>query len=484
MQDPAAPAKAKGWPLLAITLLVLLLAGFLFLRWRKREDAPGIVKEPPPVAGTPEVKPPDPSKPVAVTPEKPPVPPTPADTEFDQKLKDYKKAVEAKQWDDAAAALAAAAKLKPGAPELKGAEEAIAEGRKKEEAERAELAQKAEQKRAMERAWAVVKEKIEKDRAADLWDAAIGSLDAFARENPDILRDEGYQRTSRDIRGFQAESDKYFKKDMAEAQKHFDAGRLGQAISTAEGALKYYPERTAAVRQFQDKLRELQFAKTMVRIPSTPCWIGSDDHADEKPLRQVKLAAFLIDKYEVTNEDYAGFCSATNREPPVHWMGRRVVPKGRERHPVVMVTWDDAAAYAKWAGKRLPTAEEWEIAARGPDKREFPWGSVFQEKEDKFSANCLEYWQYNKSAAPGTTPVEDFENGESLFGVAGMGGNVWEWTSTAAPAAGAKPPPEFRLLKGGSFMTPQRALRCANIYAEDPRLPHPDVGFRCVRDVK
>jgi formylglycine-generating enzyme required for sulfatase activity len=65
-----------------------------------------------------------------------------------------------------------------------------------------------------------------------------------------------------------------------------------------------------------------------------------------------------------------------------------------------------------------------------------------------------------------------------------MSGNVWEWTATAAPAAGAKPPAEFRILKGGSFMTPQRALRCANVLADDPRLPHPDVGFRCARDVR
>jgi formylglycine-generating enzyme required for sulfatase activity len=149
-----------------------------------------------------------------------------------------------------------------------------------------------------------------------------------------------------------------------------------------------------------------------------------------------------------------------------------------------MVTWDDAAAYAKWAGKRLPTAEEWEVAARGPDKREYPWGNVFLEKEDKFPCNCLEFWQVNKAKSPGTTPVENFENGESAFGVYGMGGNVWEWTATAAPAKGSKPPPEFRILKGGSFMTPRKATRCANIYAEDPRLPHPDVGFRCARDVK
>jgi formylglycine-generating enzyme required for sulfatase activity len=74
----------------------------------------------------------------------------------------------------------------------------------------------------------------------------------------------------------------------------------------------------------------------------------------------------------------------------------------------------------------------------------------------------------------------------SPFGAYGMVGNVWQWTATAAPvpADSTKPPAEFRVLKGGSFMTPQRALRCANLYAEDPRLPHPDVGFRCARDVK
>jgi formylglycine-generating enzyme required for sulfatase activity len=144
----------------------------------------------------------------------------------------------------------------------------------------------------------------------------------------------------------------------------------------------------------------------------------------------------------------------------------------------VFVTFADAGKYAAWAGKRLPSAEEWEVAARGPDPREFPWGNAFTEKDNVFNANSLEYWQFNKSQNPGTTPVDQFDgpNSESAFRVMGMGENVWEWTSTEDSR-------KFRVLKGGSFMTPKAALRCANVYPEDPALAHPDVGFRCARDL-
>ena len=486
MNDPVAPRQPKGWPLLAISLLVLLLAGFLIIRWRRKEDVPILVKEPPapvrPVEPTP-----DPGK-TPTPPDKPPVPPvepSPGAGEFDQHLKTLKKALEARNWDEAATAFDAARKLRADAPELKGIEDLIAEGRKKDETLRLDAAKKAELKLKMDRAWALEKERIEKEeRGKDLWDAALKSLETFRKEYSDIERDETYARFLGQVKERQDEADKLFKKDLAAAQAHFAAGRYGQAIGTAEGALSFYPERKAAVREFQDKVREVQSEKSMVRIPETMCWIGSDERPDEKPLRQVKLPPFLIDKYEVANEDYAAFLAATGHPEPIYWMGQRKPPKGRERHPVVMVTWDDATAYAKWAGKRLPTAEEWEVAARGFDKREFPWGNAFLEKEDKFACNCLEYWQVHKGEPPGTRAVEDFDNGVSTFGVYGMGGNVWEWTATAAPAKGTKPPPEFRVLKGGSFMTPQKAVRCANMYSEDPRLAHPDVGFRCVRDVK
>jgi formylglycine-generating enzyme required for sulfatase activity len=480
MNDPAVARKPKGWPLFAIALLVALLAGFLFLRWKKKEDVPSTVKNPVPIS---EPSAPDSSKKPAPT--EPARPATPVQEDFGKKIAEVRKALEAKSWEEAAAALEAAKKLRPADPALAALETELAEAKKKDEAERAEIARQAELKKAQEIEWGLVKEKVEQCKMSNSWDEGLALLAGIAKTYPGIVRLADYELSLRQITEFQKESDALFKKDLSEAQKLFAEARYALAISTAEGALKFYPERKALVREFQDRARDLQMEKSMVRIPSTACWIGSEDHDDEKPFRQVKLPPFLIDKYLVTNEDYSAFTAATGWPPPPHWGGRKP-PKNREKHPVTYVTWEDAVEYAKWAGKRLPTAEEWEVAARGPDKREYPWGNAFQDKEDQYLANCLEHWQLNKSLVPGTTPIDqkEFEGGISTFGVYGMSGNVWEWTATAAPSRGAKPPPEFRILKGGSFMTPQKALRCANVLADDPRLPHPDVGFRCARDVK
>ena len=178
MDDPAAPAKPKGWPLAAISLLVVLLAGFLYVRWSKKDDGPVVVKDPPPTIAPP----PTPDQPKGPVPIQTPVPPSPAAAEFDARLKEARAAIDGRKWDDAAAALEAARKLRADAPELKGLEEAIAEGRKKEEAERAEAARKADLKRKQDREWAALKEKVEKQREQNFWDGALAALDKFAQE--------------------------------------------------------------------------------------------------------------------------------------------------------------------------------------------------------------------------------------------------------------------------------------------------------------
>src|SRR5262245_22765910 len=143
MTDPA-PRQPKGWPLLAISLLVILLIGFLVVKWRRKDDGPAVVKAPPtavePVKASDPVKAPDPVK--TADPVKPPPGDAARAAEFKQRADELSEALKEKRWDAAAAALDAARKLNADAPELKGAEEAIAEGRKKDEAERAEAARR------------------------------------------------------------------------------------------------------------------------------------------------------------------------------------------------------------------------------------------------------------------------------------------------------------------------------------------------------
>jgi formylglycine-generating enzyme required for sulfatase activity len=466
-----APRKAGPWPLLAILLLIGLLSAFLVLQWSKRDAEKVTYKPPPP----PPHEPPPPA-PTPVPPAPAPVQ-DPAKEEFEKQIALAKKALEAKKWDEALAALDSAARAKDD-PSLRSLREAAEQGKKDEEKAREEERARLVLRRKQEEAFTALQEKVEKLRTDSRWDAALAAIGALAKEFPEALKDAAYERLLDRFRGLRADADGAYTGLMADARKLASEGKHAPALTQAGKALGFYPEREADVRKFGDEVREARLLKEMVRIPSTDCWLGSDAAPDERPLRRKKLPAFLIDRYEVTNEDYAAFVAATNHPAPSHWGPTRRPPPKRERHPVVFVTFADAGKYAAWAGKRLPSAEEWEVAARGPDPREFPWGNAFTEKDNVFNANSLEYWQFNKSQNPGTTPVDQFDgpNSESAFRVMGMGGNVWEWTSTEDSR-------KFRVLKGGSFMTPKAALRCANVYPEDPALAHPDVGFRCARDL-
>jgi len=206
VNDSAADRKPKGWPLFAIAILVVLLAGFLVLRWRKKEDVPIVVKEPAPVvqpaAPTPTPVPAEP-KPAALEP--PPKPAVPAESEFERKLAEAKKSIEAKQWDEAAAALEAARKIRPADPALAPLDASLAEAKKKDEAERAEALKLAELKKQQERDWAVAHEHAEKCRAEDRWDEALKTIDDFIAKYPAAKRDSDVERNRRQIAGFRDE---------------------------------------------------------------------------------------------------------------------------------------------------------------------------------------------------------------------------------------------------------------------------------------
>ncbi len=207
-----------------------------------------------------------------------------------------------------------------------------------------------------------------------------------------------------------------------------------------------------SVAMYYDESRIGANPNEMVLIAPGKFTMGTNVRmSDEGPEHEVTLPAFYIDKYEVTNLQYKQFVDATNHKSPQHWVNR-TFPHGKIDHPVVFVSWDDAQSYCAWAGKRLPTDEEWEKAARGADARNFPYGNEF----DVNKSNNPVRWVALKQDGD-TAPVGAFEDGKSPYGVYDMSGNVWEWTSSwyrAYPGntrVSENYGETYKTLKGGSW---------------------------------
>ncbi len=296
----------------------------------------------------------------------------------------------------------------------------------------------------------------------------------------------------------------------------------------------------------------------MVWIPGGRFWMGTNHMEDAQPVHQVEVNGFWMDRTDVTNEEFARFAKATGyvtiaerpldpREfpnlaledlapgsvvftPPAgpvaldhplawwsfvrganwrHPEGPKSNLRGKEKYPVVHIAWPDAVAYAKWAGKRLPTEAEWEFAARGGrDRQDYAWGSEFK-PGGKWKANTFQGHFPDKNTSEdgyaGASPVASFEPND--FGLYDMSGNVWQWVSDwyrpdyysqlrevgeiALNPQGPKDsfdPQELgvakRVQKGGSFL-------CTDQYCErympgargkgDPETGTNHAGFRCAR---
>jgi formylglycine-generating enzyme required for sulfatase activity len=181
---------------------------------------------------------------------------------------------------------------------------------------------------------------------------------------------------------------------------------------------------------------------------------------DNEPLW---LPAYYIDVFPTTNSDYARFVAATRHTPPKHWGKAGRPTDAIFDHPVVFVTWRDAAAYASWAAKTLPSARQWQKAARGTRGDIYPWGSQMT------PAKC----NTREAGIGGTTPVDRYHSGVSPYGVYDMCGNTWEWCSSETD-------PGRYELKGSAFTspfyraTPSRFNDAAIDMADD------DTSFRCV----
>jgi len=212
--------------------------------------------------------------------------------------------------------------------------------------------------------------------------------------------------------------------------------------------------------------------------------VMDDAGARYRSITEVEVPSFYMDKTEVTNGQFKQFLDATGYRPRwpenflKHWQNG-TYPEGTERHPVVWVSLEDAKAYAKWAGKRLPTEEEWQKAAQGTDGRTWPWGNIF----DPAKANI---------DSPNTKPVGSYPQGASPYGCLDMAGNVWEWTDSFATDGYH----DFSWLRGGSFFLAKGSLwymqggpianyQRVKFWMMTPALNRcGTVGFRCAKDAR
>jgi len=216
----------------------------------------------------------------------------------------------------------------------------------------------------------------------------------------------------------------------------------------------------------------------MVKVPKGPFLYG-----DEKAQATIDHD-YWIDQYPVTNEKYRVFMLDSGYENHQWWSSEGwkwrteksiTSPKywndekwNKVNHPVVGVSYYEAEAYAKWAGKRLPTEQEWEKAARGEDGRQYPWGDEF----DKSRCNSEE------SGIGHTTPVIQYPNGVSTYGCYDMAGNVWEWCDDWFDKKAGR-----RVIRGGSWTNAQKILRTSSWGRGAVDYRYDYVGFRLVQDI-
>lgn len=213
----------------------------------------------------------------------------------------------------------------------------------------------------------------------------------------------------------------------------------------------------------------------MARIPGAEFMMGANDSSDSRPIHRVRIDPFELDTTEVTVHDYqacvaAGACVALGGVGQTCNAGK----SDRDNHPINCLNASEADAFCRWAGKRLPTEEEWEYAARGTDSRKYPWGN--EAPDDRA---C---WRRSRESA-GTCEVGSHPNGVSPFGLYDMAGNVLEWTSSALSKnyASERSLPE-RVMRGGCWSDVDPTYLTSSARGRwDPRERLNIAGVRCAR---
>jgi sulfatase modifying factor 1 len=264
----------------------------------------------------------------------------------------------------------------------------------------------------------------------------------------------------------------------------------------------------------------------MVLIPGGSFMMGDANGQDmEKPVHEVEVDAFYMDTHEVTVEEFREFVDATNyvtdaekndggytwggegweMRPGINWrfdeMGN-LHPAEKDKHPVTHLSWNDANAYAQWAGKRLPTEAEWEYAARGGTRGyKYAWGNdplgpeVVANVSDENLIKVVTTWPHTEGYDDGYTfssPVGSFA--PNSFGLYDISGNAWEWCADYFDAdyysrsSKKNPindvPNERRVMRGNSWDGRPGLLRCSRRTSDVQSNSYVDTGFRCVKDVE
>lgn len=285
-------------------------------------------------------------------------------------------------------------------------------------------------------------------------------------------------------------------------------------IDQGRYALMLRPQIAATLDSDVRDLAQQQLDEAMAVVPQGPVAMRSfryeelPNHQRAGGERIVQVEGYLLDRFPVTNAQYQqfvddggyeqmplweeaiwpavlGFVDKTNQPGPRYWENGQH-PPGKEDHPVTGICWYEASAYARWAGKRLPTDPEWVKAGSWPVpaegghmvQRKYPWG-------DAMNRGNVRLWQAGASSGPNTAAVQSTPNSASVNGIQQLVGNVWEWTSSGY---GAWDPPALKVetampmksLRGGAYDTYfETQCTCQFQSGESPLARKHNIGFRC-----
>ena len=287
--------------------------------------------------------------------------------------------------------------------------------------------------------------------------------------------------------------------------------QVDQQTPTAMTEIEQQPTKMSQSVNDESQISSLLFCQERVRsidgaveifIPAGEFVFGCiDDHnggyecmGDELPSRRLTLEAYFIDKYEVSNAQYAACVASGGCFDPVYrYSSTREAYYGNpefDNYPAVNISWYEASAYCAWVGGRLPTEAEWEKAARGTDSRAFPWGD---------SAPTCKLASYRdetggEECAKDTMPQGAYPEGASPYGVMDLAGNVWEWVQdwyVLSPSGARLEIDPFeenldlhKVVKGGSWDYSWSRLRISCNSDHAPNEHKLSFGFRCVNPTK